>query len=105
VNVASRLEHQAEPGGICISGSTYALVRELVEVRPMGALSVKGVAHPIETFAVTGAKNSAHSNPWLQSDDSGFSLRAMDFRGEAVSAIQRQTMREALQLALEKLGS
>jgi adenylate cyclase len=104
VNVASRLEHQAEPGGICISGSTYALVRELVEVRAMGALSVKGVAHPVETFAITGATARATTNPWIVIDAAGFSLRAIDVRAPALSDIQRQTLREALQAALDKLG-
>jgi len=103
VNVASRLEHQAEPGGICISGSTFALVRDLVDVRPMGSLNVKGVAHPVETFAVVGAKIPSESNPWLQLNDHGFTLRSMSVQNKLLSEIQRQTMRAALVAALEKL--
>jgi adenylate cyclase len=105
VNVASRLEHQADPGGICISGSTYALVRDLVEVRPMGSLTVKGVAHPVETFAVTAAKQPSECNPWLQSDAEGFTLRGMNFQTKLISEIQRQTMRAALAGALERLDA
>ena len=103
VNVASRLEHQAEPGGICISGSTFALVRDLVEVRPMGSLNVKGVAHPVETFAVIGAKIPSESNPWLQLNEQGFTLRGMNVQNKQLSEIQRQTMRLALVAALDKL--
>ena len=103
VNVASRLEHQAEPGGICISGSTFALVRDLVDVRPMGSLNVKGVAHPVETFAVVGAKIASESNPWLQVNDQGFTLRGMSVQNQQMSEIQRQTMRAALLAALDKL--
>lgn len=103
VNVASRLEHQAEPGGICISGSTFALVRDLVDVRPMASLNVKGVAHPVETFAVVGAKIASESNPWLQVNDQGFTLRGMSVQNKQMSEIQRQTMRAALVAALDKI--
>lgn len=103
VNVASRLEHQAEPGGICISASTYALVRDMVEVRPMGALSVKGVSHPVECFGVTGYKEQADSNPWLSLEHDGFALRAMEFKASKLSALQRDRMAEALRTALKYL--
>ena len=103
VNVASRLEHQAEPGGICISGSTYALVRDQVNVRAMGALSVKGVAHPVETFAVIGAKENTEQNPWIKRHAQGFSLRAIDFQASVLSELQRQPMRAALAQALALL--
>jgi adenylate cyclase len=103
VNVASRLEHQAEPGGVCISGSTYALVRENVEVRPMGALQVKGVAHPVESYAVIGAKVPQGANPWLLEHSTGFSLRALDFDVSKTSPIQRQVMQNALQQALRAM--
>lgn len=103
VNVASRLEHQAEPGGICISGSTYALVRDMVDVKPMGALSVKGVSHPVECFGVIGCKEQAESNPWLSLEHDGFALRAMQYKASELSAIQRDRMAEALRTALKYL--
>jgi len=103
VNVASRLEHRAEPGGICISGSTYALVRDMVDVRPMGALTVKGVSHPVETFAVIGASEITYDNPWITVHDQGFSVRAINFQMGALSAVQRQPLREALERALSIL--
>ena len=103
VNVASRLEHQAEPGGICISGSTYALVRDMVEVRPMGALSVKGVAHKVETFAIIGAAEINSDNPWITLNEQGFNLRPINFQVGALSAVQRQPLREALVRALSLL--
>ena len=103
VNVASRLEQQAEPGGICISGSTFALVRDWVDVRPMASLKVKGVSHPVETFAVVGAKIASESNSWLQVNDQGFTLRGMNVQNKQMSEIQRQTMRAALVAALDKM--
>lgn len=105
VNVASRLEHQAEPGGICISGSTYALVRDMVEVKPMGALSVKGVSHPVECFGVIGCKAQTEGNPWLSLEHDGFALRAMHYKASELSAIQRERMADALRAALKVLNA
>ena len=36
-NLAARLQAIAEPGGICLSYETYALVRDLVRARPLPA--------------------------------------------------------------------
>jgi adenylate cyclase len=106
VNVASRLEHQAEPGGICISGSTYALVKDMVDVQAMGALQVKGVAHAIESYQLLGLlPEQAQSNPWLSIDADGFRLRLMDYDAQSLSALQKQRMREALELALRKMDA
>jgi class 3 adenylate cyclase len=38
VNLASRLEHEAPPGGILISYETYALVKEEVRCEEMGRI-------------------------------------------------------------------
>ncbi len=104
VNVASRLEHQAPLGGICISGSTYALVQELIDVQAMGAIQVKGVAHPVESFSVLGLKESSlDQNPFYSENESGFSLSNLrcDTRN---SGVQREQMREALKRALAWLA-
>ena len=50
VNVAARLEQAAEPGEILIGADTLALVREDVEVDPVGGLAVKGKAEPVEAW-------------------------------------------------------
>jgi class 3 adenylate cyclase/tetratricopeptide (TPR) repeat protein len=47
VNVAARLEQAAPPGGILLGPSTARLVREYVEMRPVGALALKGKSDPI----------------------------------------------------------
>ncbi len=52
VNLASRLEHEAVPGGILISYETYAHVRETVFCEEMGDIQVRGIGHAIATYRV-----------------------------------------------------
>ena len=54
VNIAARVESIAEPGGICISGPVYELVRNKVlhSFEKLGAQTLKGVAEPIELYRV-----------------------------------------------------
>jgi class 3 adenylate cyclase len=54
VNVAARLEQAAGPDEIIVGASTYALVRDAVEVEPMSALELKGKAEPLPSFRLTG---------------------------------------------------
>src|SRR5262249_52422806 len=54
VNLASRLEHEAPPGGVLLSFETYALVRNQVRCEERGHVQVKGIAHPIATYVVIG---------------------------------------------------
>jgi class 3 adenylate cyclase len=53
-NLAARLQSIAEPGGICISYETYALVRDLVRARPLPSISMKGISREIVPYAVDG---------------------------------------------------
>ena len=59
VNLASRLEHEAPPGGILISFETYAHVKDEVHCEERGQVQVKGIAHPVATYAVLGPKQDA----------------------------------------------
>ena len=54
VNLASRLEHEAPPGGVLISFETYALVKDNVRCEERGHVQVKGIAEPVATYAVIG---------------------------------------------------
>ena len=56
VNLASRLEHEAPPGGVLISFETYALVKDDVRCEERGPLHVKGIAQPIATYEMIGPK-------------------------------------------------
>ena len=56
VNVASRLEPLAAPGGICISEKVNDEVKNQPRVRTksLGRFNLKNVDHPIEVFALLG---------------------------------------------------
>ncbi len=54
VNVAARLEGEADPGGICVSRTVVeqAAGKTDVTFEPMGALTLKNIAEPVEAFRV-----------------------------------------------------
>ena len=54
VNLASRLEHEAPPGGVLISFETYAHVKDDVRCEERGRVQVKGIAEPVAAYAVIG---------------------------------------------------
>ncbi len=55
VNVASRLQAAAEPGGICISGSVYDQIRNKLSLsfKSLGERSFKNIPQPVRTFSIT----------------------------------------------------
>jgi class 3 adenylate cyclase len=52
VNLAARLQTGAQAGQVVISASTYALIRDLARVRPLGRFSVKGKSEEVEAFVL-----------------------------------------------------
>jgi len=59
VHLASRMEQVAAPGTACLSANTLKLAQGFVEVRPLGAREVKGIATPIEVFELGGITGRA----------------------------------------------
>lgn len=59
VNIASRLEGLAEPGGVCVSEPVYLQVHNRVRYRfeSLGPKELKGISEPIGTFRI--------DFPWL----------------------------------------
>jgi class 3 adenylate cyclase len=53
-NLAARLQSIAEPGGICLSYETYALVRDLVRAAPLAPISMKGISRDVVPYSVEG---------------------------------------------------
>ena len=49
------MEQLAEPGAIVLSPATLELVEGYVEVNPLGPRAVKGLAEPVEVYALVGA--------------------------------------------------
>ena len=54
-HLAARMEQLALPGTTRLTADTVRLAEEFVQVRPLGAIPVKGLAEPIEVFELTGA--------------------------------------------------
>ena len=52
LNVAARLQGEAEPGTAVASAATVSLVAGLFKVEPLGALALRGVPEPVEAFRV-----------------------------------------------------
>src|SRR5262249_24711442 len=50
-----RMERLARPGSILLTRSTLELVEGYVNVKPLGEVSVKGLADAVEVYEVTGA--------------------------------------------------
>ncbi|MCH7574457.1 MAG: tetratricopeptide repeat protein [Candidatus Marinimicrobia bacterium] len=66
VNVASRIEPLAEPGGICVSERVYADIRNQSGLRTghLGRKDLKGIAEPVDVYTVLTTASQAQ-------DDSG----------------------------------
>jgi PAS domain S-box-containing protein len=99
VNLASRLEHEAPPGGVLISFETYALVKDDVRCEERGRVRVKGIAHPVATYAVVGPKP--------QPEQASTAHLRLEIDAERMSDEERKVAAEALRRAiglLEKDG-
>jgi adenylate cyclase len=69
VNVAARLESLAEPGGICISDTAHAQVKNKLafNYEDRGAQSVKNIAEPVRVYRVllNGSVAVPQRTPWI----------------------------------------
>jgi PAS domain S-box-containing protein len=95
VNLASRLEHEAAPGGVLISFETYAQVKDDVLCEERGHVRVKGIARPVEIYAVVGLKHASEhpATPNLR----------LELDADRMSDDERKAAAHALQRALESL--
>src|SRR6516164_8189223 len=62
INIASRLEGMADPGGICLSEDAYRQVRDRLKERfiDLGEKDLKNIARPVRLYAIkTGAAGPA----------------------------------------------
>jgi PAS domain S-box-containing protein len=92
VNLASRLEHEAPPGGVLISFETYALVKDDVRCEERGHVQVKGIAQPVGTYAVVGLKQDA--------EQAGTAHLRLELDADRMSDDERKAAGDALRRAL-----
>jgi class 3 adenylate cyclase len=53
-HLAARMEQMAKPGSVLITGATLNLAEGYVQVRPLGAVPVKGLETPTPVYELTG---------------------------------------------------
>jgi class 3 adenylate cyclase len=56
VNTAARLESNAKQGQILIGRATFEKVKDLIECEPLGQITVKGKAEPVDVWWLKGLK-------------------------------------------------
>ncbi|MET0538414.1 MAG: AAA family ATPase, partial [Xanthobacteraceae bacterium] len=54
-HLAARMEQLAPPGSTRLTGETVALAEGFIQVKPLGAIPIKGIAEPREVFELVGA--------------------------------------------------
>jgi adenylate cyclase len=94
VNLASRLEHEAPPGGVLISFETYALVKDDTRCEERGHVQVKGIAQPVATYAVVGSKDA---------EQAGTAHLRLEIDADRMSGDERKAAADTLRRALESL--
>jgi class 3 adenylate cyclase len=65
-NMAARLQAVGEPGQVVVSGETATLVAGFFELESLGALTLKGIGHPVLAFRVlerSRARNRLEARP------------------------------------------
>ena len=75
VNLAARLESQADPDGILLSYETYSLVRDLVDAEERPPLEAKGIRRAVRPFALVNILDVAEDDRYYRWDRDGLSIR------------------------------
>jgi adenylate cyclase len=101
VNLASRLESNAEAGEILISFETYNLVKDKIMCRLKGEVEMKGFSQPVATYQVIDFRRDLGSNPsFIEHDSEGFSLY---LDTQKVKSYDKDRIADALESAAKKI--
>jgi class 3 adenylate cyclase len=102
VNLASRLEHEAEPGSVLVSYETFAHVKDEIEYEEQREIRVKGIAYPIMTYRVVDLRtNLIGEKRAIRAELPHLKLLV---EPELMSAEERQRATAALRDALDRLA-
>ncbi|MBF0101686.1 MAG: adenylate/guanylate cyclase domain-containing protein [Desulfobacterales bacterium] len=99
VNLAKRLESSSYEDKILISEDTHALVKEKIHCIKKDRIHVKGIAHPVQTYEVTGSVEQLEKNE-LAEEFWGFSLHINYHKVEKKKA--KDVLNKALKLLNKK---
>ena len=75
VNLAPRLESQADLDGILLSYETYAVVRDMVDGEERPSIEAKGIRREIRPFALTNFFDRSEKDRYIRCDRDGQSIR------------------------------
>jgi adenylate cyclase len=84
VHLASRIEHEAPPGEICLSRDCQTLLRAYCDTETLGPRALKGIPDPVEIFRLIGLKPAVNSEHFR-----GASLMPMRGRASELETLQR----------------
>jgi adenylate cyclase len=104
VNLASRMEQTAKPGGILVTYETFAHVSDELDCIEAESVQVKGIAYPVSTYEVIGLKSemSSHTGPGLHEALPHLELTA-DI--DKMTRAERAAAAEMLQAIADKMRS
>jgi adenylate cyclase len=103
VNLASRLERAAPPGGTLISYETYVHVKDEIFCEPRGHLEVKGIAYPVAVYQVVDLlDNLAEERRVIHEDHPSIKI---DLNLDTMSAEERRDAAAVLQRSLDRLAA
>ncbi len=100
VNLAQRLETNADVGGILMSYETFAHVQDMVEAEQRGAIQMKGIARNVQTYAIKGRKQAGSVAPLTLAHPAGV---AIDLDPDTLDEAARTALAEQLSGLAERL--
>ncbi len=101
VNLASRLESEADAGEILVSHETYALIKDKIICRQRGSAMVKGFRDPVPLYQVMDYRRDLGSNPsFMNHESEGFSLY---LESDKIREEEREKVADALEKAANKI--
>ena len=103
VNLTSRLESIAEPDQILISHETFALVRDEIDCRELGQISVKGISNPVTTYEVIDSYEKSGKFSKLITADHPNLFINLDL--ETMSQEEKSEAQDVLRQVLEQVSN
>lgn len=100
VNLAARLEANADVGGILLAAETYSLVKDWLRAEEREAITVKGFSKPVRTYSVQDAYDElAEKERLFRHEDEGVTITIDGYRADKAKT------KAALKRALSQLDT
>jgi class 3 adenylate cyclase len=103
VNLAARLQTNAEPGAILLDAETRSLVDGVIRTEERGAVSIKGFSRPVHVYGVSGLYDAEEAAGRVTSVDCDGMRLLIDH--DRLTGDQKKHAIEALERAISKLKS